>query len=382
MSTVERLADDLLSSGEDLDVREADLAETGAGLDEQVAVKLAMSKRVIQAAPAPDVSVVFAMYKETERMLTPSQSPLGEDFINAKIDQLKWLFNGSNGFDLVLVDDGCPDGSGGMAEHIIRQNGHSDIARVLYLSDAIEAGHPAVEGLGHPDESRKGGAIELGMYEAVLENTENQVIVYTDADMSTHLGQIGALTGAIGSGALAAAGSRREPTSVVVKGGARNDRGKVFIYTWKQMLPQLKEIIDSQCGFKGFPATIVRELVSDTVEKKFAFDIELLLKTQLQRPGSIRKVPVAWIDSEAGSTTTDLDPYLPMLQAAAAMHRRYGAGESRAGAFASLVERMTSESWHRLLGNIPQEIVSREPAEYSDWHGVEAADLARAAGLD
>ena len=112
MSTVEHIADELLSSGDDLTEREAQLAASGAVLDEQVAVKLALSKQALRAGSSPHVSVVFAMYKETERMLSPEQSPLGEDFINAKIDQLNWLFDGSSTFDMLLVDDGCPDGSG------------------------------------------------------------------------------------------------------------------------------------------------------------------------------------------------------------------------------------------------------------------------------
>jgi hypothetical protein len=52
-----------------------------------------------------------------------------------------------------------------------------------------------------------------------------------------------------------AIGSRREPDSVVVKQGTRNDRGKLFIYLWKRMVPVLGDIIDTQCGFKAFDPT-------------------------------------------------------------------------------------------------------------------------------
>ena len=44
------------------------------------------------------------------------------------------------------------------------------------------------------------------------------------------------------------------------------------------MLPQLNQIIDSQCGFKAFPGEVAARIAMDTVEKKFAFDIELLLR--------------------------------------------------------------------------------------------------------
>ena len=50
------------------------------------------------------------------------------------------------------------------------------------------------------------------------------------------------------------------PTSVVVKQGHRNTRGKLFIYLWKGMIAPLAGIIDTQCGFKGFSAETVREI--------------------------------------------------------------------------------------------------------------------------
>lgn len=351
-------------------------------IERGVADKLAASKKIIAKHSGPlHVSVVFAMYKEHERILSPDVNPIGEDFVNVKVNQLRALFDGDDGWDLVMVDDGCPDGSGGIAERIIEQEGYQNNARVLFIADAIEQGHPVVSSLKSPDESRKGGAVEYGMYEAAQRQLPGHVIVYTDADLSTHLGQIGLLVDALDRGAICAAGSRREPDSVVVKSGERNDRGKIFIYLWKQMLPQLRGIIDSQCGFKGFSGALVSELVQDTVEKQFAFDIELLLRSELLRPGSITKVAVAWIDSEAGSTTSDLEPYLPMLKAVARMYRRYSPNDRRAEGFVQLVEGMDQSGWETLVDNIPSSITSREPLEFSDWAGVNAAEVAKATSL-
>ena len=350
-------------------------------LEDKVAEKLALSKAALQRHRGPlHVSVVFAMFRESERILSSEESPIGEDFLNVKVSQLRELFDGDSGWDMVIVDDGCPDGSGEIAERIIREHGYAN-CRVLYIADAITAGHPVTRGLGSPDDSRKGGAIQLGMYEAVAPGIPGQVVVYTDADLSTHLGQIGLLVDGLSDGAWCAAGSRREPDSVVVKSGARSDRGKIFIYLWKQMLPQLGHIVDSQCGFKGFPAEVVRSIVVDTVEKQFAFDIELLLRCEIGNPGSIERIAVAWMDSEAGSTTTDLEPYLPMLKAVAKMHRTYSPPDERAETFVELVEQMDKQSWDRLVANIPTPITDREPVEYTTWAGVEAWEVAVGAGL-
>ncbi|MCP3984272.1 MAG: hypothetical protein GY723_07775, partial [bacterium] len=45
-------------------------------------------------------------------------------------------------------------------------------------------------------------------------------------------------------------------------------------------------------------------MVGEVEERGFAFDIELLTRIELRRPGAIAVVPTVWIDSEAESTTT------------------------------------------------------------------------------
>jgi len=380
LASPETIAAEFLSTHtrEELVGLESQLVAEGAALDRQIAVKLARSKSLLGALDHPvHVSVVFAMYKETERMLPASEHPHGEDFINLKVSQLRWLFDGDRGWDLVIVDDGCPDGSGELAERIIRDSGLGRLVRVLYLRDAIDAGHPVVVDLESTEDSRKGGSIELGMYEAARSLQPGHIVAYTDADSSTNLAQAGLLVDALSRGHACAAGSRREATSVLVKSGARNDRGKLFIYIWKQMLPQLGEIIDTQCGFKAFRGEDVADLVTDTIEKKFAFDIEILLRCAIKWPDAIARVPIAWVDSEAASTTTDLEPYLPMLQSVARMYRRYGDPNERAGQFADLIESMDDDAWTTMVGSIPAAIVGREPRDFASWAGVSAKDLAR-----
>ena len=379
MMDSEARADELLATlrPDDLAGLELRSIEKNAPLAEQVAVKLADSKARLRSIPEPvHVSVVFAMYKETERMASPKSHPHGEDFINVKAGQLEWLFEGSDGWDLVMVDDGCPDGSGRLAEAIIADNGLSPVARVLHLADAIRTSHPATVGLTDTNDSRKGGSILYGMYEAAQRGAPEHVVAYTDADLSTNLGQVGLLVDQIKHGAACAAGSRREPTSVVVKGGTRNDRGKLFIYLWKQILPQLGDLIDTQCGFKGFPAGSIGTLTHNTTEKGFAFDIELLLRCAIGGSGPIGRVPIAWVDSEEASTTTDLEPYLDMLRAVATMYRTYLVPSPRAEQFALLVESLTESDWKRLVSSIPTAIAEREPLEFTTWAGVEVETLA------
>lgn len=218
------------------------------------------------------------------------------------------------------------------------------------------------------------------MWEAAAEHRPNHVVLFTDADLSTHLGQCGLLMAPLlTGGADAAIGSRREPTSVVVKTGTRNTRGKLFIYLWKRLFPELGALVDTQCGFKAFTADTVRAVAGEMLEKQFAFDIELLLKTELRRADAITKVPVAWIDSEAASTTTDLQPYLPMLRKMAEMSRAYLPSRDEAAAFAGFIDGLDDEAWSRLVEAVPEAIATREPHTFGDWNDVTVDELAAAA---
>ncbi len=346
------------SSADDLDHLEESLLQRRdeVPLGVHLAAKLAKSRRLLEGiertretsdagAPPLRVTVVFAMYREHERILPLQRCEHGEDFLVRKIKQLAWLFGDLPSFEwqLVAVDDGCPVGSGRAAQEILAQRAVSAPARVLFLENGIREGSPVTVDLSSTDDSRKGGSIQYGMWTAASEpGSSDHIIAFTDADLSTHLGQLGLLIDPIlVGGSDAAIGSRREPQSVVVKGGARNERGKKFIALWKQMLPLLGDITDTQCGFKAWRADAVLEILPDLIEHQFAFDVELLIKTELRRSASITRVPIAWIDSEAASTTPEFDPYLGMLKSIAAMYRRYLPGDAIADEVADLVERAT-----------------------------------------
>ena len=79
-----------------------------------LALKIAKSKILAAKVSEPlTVSVVFAVYKEHNRILKNSEHPHGEDFLLKKVKQLEWLFENNEkiNWELIIVDDGCPDGS-------------------------------------------------------------------------------------------------------------------------------------------------------------------------------------------------------------------------------------------------------------------------------
>ncbi|MCB0835014.1 MAG: hypothetical protein KDE26_19995 [Bacteroidetes bacterium] len=345
-----------------------------------LALKIARSKLIVKnIKEETKVSIVFAVYKENNRILTSEEHEHGEDFLRQKAAQLSDLFDEYPhlSWELVIVDDGCPEGSGKIAREIAAKEGLEDRVRVLFLEEAIAEGLEVTAPMTSTKDSMKGGAITYGMWDAATHSQhDNHIIVFTDADLSTHLGQVGLLMDSIiNEGKNVCVASRREGNSVVIKKGSRNDRGKLFIYLWKHMVPNLSYIIDTQCGFKAFKKETVLHIVNDMIEKKFAFDIELLLKSELQQTDSIEKVGVAWIDSEAASTTTDLQPYIWMLKAIAQMYKKYLPANPQSDEIAQFILDLSKEEFDQLLDNIPTAITDREPVEFNEFKGVSAEDL-------
>jgi hypothetical protein len=346
-----------------------------------LAAKLAKSRKVVANLKRPTkLSVTFAVYKEHHRLLRPEKHAAGEDFLRRKVAQLDWLASASPQltWELLAVDDGCPEGSGQLIEQLAKTEGFENV-RVLYLQEAIRQKLPITGALENTDQSRKGGSIIYGLWEASREQEQgrDEVVLFTDADLSTHLGQAGLLIDPIlNDGKDVAMGSRRETASVVIKKGTRNLRGKLFIYLWKRMLsPALLEIIDTQCGFKAFRADAAQAILNDLLERGFAFDVELLLKTEQRNPNGLAKVPIAWIDSEAESTTTALSPYLSMLQSIAAMNRKYLPPSPKATAFANFIEELDETGWNHLVDYVPEPIGTRDPQDFGHFDEVSVEHL-------
>ncbi len=338
-------------------------------------LKIAKSKLIVSKITEEiKISVVFAIYKENLRIKTKEENPLGEDFLMQKISQLNYLFKDFPNikWELIGVDDGCPLNSGKLANEILKKNKVKENVKVLFLKDALQKKLDILKSISSVSESQKGGSIIYGMWYASKKSTDNNhIIIYTDADLSTHLGQIGLLLKPIlEKNKNIAIASRREKNSIVIKKGIRNNRGKLFIYLWKRLIKNLDYIIDTQCGFKAFKKEIVLKIVDDLIEKKFAFDIELLLKAELENKNSIEKVAIAWIDSEGASTTTDIQPYLNMLKSIAKMYKKYLNENNISDEFADFIENLNEENFNKIMENVPEEISKKDPIEFSSFDGI------------
>ena len=281
-----------------------------------LASKLALSKMSLTSIPDPVfTSFIVAMYKENNRIRTIGEHSAGEDFLRRKVLQLKWLFDGemNKKWELVFVDDGCPEKSGEIAAQIIRREGYNNV-RVLFLADGIEKGSPVTRGLATTDDSQKGGAIQYGMWSVLQDQHGNapHIVFLTDSDLSTNIAQAGLLLRQLQDRKrVCAIGTRYSADGVYCTpegalGVTSYDRLMLVFrhFIRSKLLPQLGEIIDTQCGFKAFKSDVLKSVLERMTDKRFSFDMELLLLTALDCEDGdnfVGEAPIVWIESNEES---------------------------------------------------------------------------------
>ena len=372
-----KTANSILKECSDIDavnLLEEKYAPNNSQLLYNVAIKIAKSKILMNSIDKKiSITIVFAVYNEHNRMLDSNMHPNGENFIENKIEQLNWLFENVRDlvdWKMIIVDDGCPNHSGLIAQNIIDRKFKNYNIEILFLENSIRENLPPARNLTSTDESQKGGSIIYGMWKASLENsTLDHIIVYTDADLSIHLSQIGLLINDIvNSDVKVSIGSKRERKSVLLKSKSRNLRGMFFIYLWKQLIPDLGYLNDTQCPLKAFRADLVHDIIEDNIESKFAFDIELLLKAQLNQTNknipNIKSQPIAVIDSEAESTTIALNPYLTMLKSIVKIYQKYLPPNEKSEKLAHFLKTLDENDWKKLIDDIPKENIGRKVDDF------------------
>ncbi len=310
-----RLADRLLQldklSTQDL----KDLSiQFNAPLEFQLAVKLVESRRETQSICQPiKIGVVFAMWGEHNRLKPKSaDNQHGEDSLRTKVEQLQWVTEGSNvDWTLYAVDDGCPHGSANIARSIKQtyDAGTQAKVKVLKLEDALPAASGALRNLASADDSRKGGAIILGCEQSLEDGVD--AVLYTDADNSVHLGQIGlALAPYSRDGKQVVLGNRKHADSILVK---QEERWGVGIKTLRHMQRMIgaqifnSGIKDTQAAFKLYGRGILEKILENPTVFDFSFDTDWIFAAmEFNQP--IITVPFAFIDSAAESASVAQGP--------------------------------------------------------------------------
>ncbi|MGB7587040.1 MAG: dolichyl-phosphate beta-glucosyltransferase [Terriglobales bacterium] len=210
---------------------------------------------------SPTYSIVLPAYNESERIAATIES------ISAFAARRGWQA------EIIIVDDGSTD----------------NMAEVVRGSAATR---PGVRLLQNPGNRGKGYSVRHGMLEA-----QGDVLLFSDADLSSPIEEAEKLFAAIAAGADVAIGSRWLKTELQVRRQPlhRQFLGRVFNMALRLILGL--QFSDTQCGFKAFTGSAAHALFPLQKIERWGFDPELLyLASRLHL--RVEEVPVAWAHRE------------------------------------------------------------------------------------
>ena len=326
------------------------------------AMAAAASRRRLGELTGPvHLTVVWAMYGETGRMVPRAEHPHGEDFVRTKVRQLDWLTDGLADitWSIIACDDGCPDRPPS-AELMTRiaaaegypGNGHRSVT-VLRLAEVIGSRisiSPGFDRLTSPEQSRKGGSILAGLAAAIRTPPPGgngaglHVVCYTDADLSANLAQLGSLAAPVAAGGevVAALGQRygidgavlvradgpvTEPHST----GGKPDKIIILFrhFVRAMLIPSLAHVLDTQAGFKAFDAVALPPAIRQMSSFNESFDVEFLIHlAQHYGPRALAVEPIVFTEDFAATNFPSVEPgprHLAMIHQVMELYDRLAA---------------------------------------------------------
>ncbi len=214
----------------------------------------------------------------------------------------------------------CVRAKGWRAEVVVVNDGSSDNTAEVVRRFALDA--PEVRLIENPRNCGKGYSVRSGVLHAL-----GDIVMFTDADLSSPMEEAEGLFAAIAQGADIAIGSRWLATS------RQTHRQPLYRQLFGRCFNALTRLVmnlpfaDTQCGFKAFTRSAAQTVFQLQTIERWGFDPEILF-IALKRGYHVQEVPVSWAH-DARTRISYLRDGLQMLKELAivrwnAMVGRYG----------------------------------------------------------
>ena len=192
--------------------------------------------------------------------------------------------------DVLVVDDGSPDGTGQLVEQIAADERDAGVARSVSVLHRT-----AKQGLGKAYVAGFGWALERAY----------DVIVEMDADGSHRAQDLPALLAALPDADLVL-GSRWVPGGSVVNWPKNREVLSRGANTYTRLLLGIP-VRDATGGFRAYRADLLRELaLGDVASRGYCFQIDMTLRS-LAAGARVVEVPITFVERELGASKMSRD---------------------------------------------------------------------------
>jgi hypothetical protein len=273
-------------------------------LFESLAAFLAISKIKIQKHGKRKLRIAILMNLIHEHNRLRPSSPKnvnGENSLYNKLSQLKWILEDTEiEYQLIYVSGSCPWGSEKILEDEIDKCNSSNVT-LLRIEDS------AMNSLFI--KNQKGGEIIFGIRSILQlpgypDTGSFDCMLFTDADMTFDLGQLGFLIDGFYSGEDVIIGNRMDPRSILEKNMTRAGRGVLmYRHLQRKLTPGFfidMNLSDTQCPWKFLPVSVLKEIAMELDSMDWSIDTDIL-SSVLSHGFRIHTIPVTAIDSELES---------------------------------------------------------------------------------
>lgn len=139
-----------------------------------------------------------------------------------------------------------------------------------------------------PKNKGKGAALKVG-----VKSAGGEYIIFSDADLSVPIENIDKFLPELEKGENVVIGSRRASGAKIEvhQPWLRENMGRVFTFI-SRIITNTK-ISDFTCGFKGFAASVAKDIFERSQVERWSYDAEILYLAK-KLGHSIKEVPVTW----------------------------------------------------------------------------------------